>query len=123
MNVSLTLEEYEALLSMARKGASVDGRRQLEPFLQSIEKRNGITRYFLWVQWQEAGYALPPTAKFPEIWPPELRMSIERTDRAISLADVTKAMETRAKKPTNILVTTDPGATLGWTELHEYFHG
>jgi len=122
MNVTLTLEEYEALLSMARKGASTDGRRQLEPFLQSIEKRNGITRYFLWVQWQEAGYPLPPTAKFPEIWPPELRMSIERTDRAISLADVTQAMSTRANKPTNILVTTDPGATLGWTELNEYFH-
>jgi hypothetical protein len=121
MNIALTLEEYEALIGMARQGASVDRRRQIDRFLCAIEGRNGVTRHFLWVQWQEADYALPPITKFPEQWPPELRTTIERTDRAICIADVQKILETRARKPTNILVTKDPGGLLGWTALDDFF--
>lgn len=123
MNITLTLEEYEALASIARKSSDPNALRNVNAFLLSIENRNGIRRSFLWVQWQEAGYALPPTTKFPSSWPPELRFSLERTDRPISLADVQKVLASRAVKPLNILVTPDPGAELGWMPIEDYFRG
>lgn len=123
MNVTLTLEEYEALASISRKSADPDALRNVNAFLLEIERKNNIHRSFLWVQWQEAGYALPPTAKFPEKWPPELRFSLERTDRPISLADVQNVLRSKANKPVNVLVTADPGAELGWMPLADYFKG
>ena len=123
MNITLTLEEYEALTSLAREGSDSDGLRNINAFLAPIESRNGVVRSFLWVQWQEAGYALPPTTRFPTIWPPELRFSLERTDRPIALADVQKTLSFKANKPLNILVTSDPGAELGWMALTDYFRG
>ena len=124
MNITMSLEDYEALVTFARSDApSAEKRRSIEAFLRTIEKANGINRYFLWVQWQELGYALPATAVFPEVWPPELRASLERTDRAIARADVDAVLASRATRPTTILVTTDPGAELGWTAIDDFFVG
>ena len=122
-NVTMSLEQYEALTYFARQGQSVETLREISAFLQSIEKDNQITRSFIWVQWQETDYALPPTARFPDKWPPELRFSLERADRPISRADVEQVLSTKAKKPVTILVTTDPGGELGWTPIADYFKG
>jgi len=121
--VTLTLEQYEALSRLARNGATPDRVREIDAFLVDVEKANGVSRSFLWVQWQEAGQALPPTAKFPEVWPPELRMNIERVDRAISRADIEKALSSRARRPVKVMVTVDPGAELGWTPIDDFFKG
>jgi hypothetical protein len=124
MDLTITLEEYEALVYFARNGTTdADKKREIEAFLQQIEKRNDIKRYFLWVQWQETDYPLPATTQFPTVWPPELRFSIERTDRPIARADVEKVLADQANRPVNILVTTDPGAELGWMAIDEYFKG
>jgi hypothetical protein len=124
MLISLELEEYDALVSLARKGATeADTLRAVNAFTSAIEKKNNVKRYFLWVQWQEGGTQLPPTARFPESWPPQLRCSLERTDRPIARADVTRVLSTRATKPTTILVTTDPGGVLGWLPIDDYFKG
>jgi len=123
-NFTLTIEQYQALVALARAGTtSDDQRRQLEQFLVEIEKTNGVTRYLLWVQWQELEQALPPTAKFPEVWPPELRQLIQQINRPISLSDVNAVLAASAKKPTNVLVTPDPAAVVGWTPLALYFPG
>lgn len=119
--MTLTLEQYEALAYFARAGLEPDKLREVNAFLTDIEKSNGVTRSFLWVQWQETDYALPPTARFPDKWPPELRFSIERTDRPLARADIDKVLASKAKKPVTILVTTDPGAELGWTPINDYF--
>jgi hypothetical protein len=124
MKIQLELEEYEALSFFAREGAAdADKKRQVEAFLQSIEKKNSVTRYFLVVQWQEAAYALPPTARFPNPWPPEMRFTLERTDRPIARADVEKVLSTKAKKPVTVMITTDPGGELGWQAIDTYFKG
>jgi hypothetical protein len=121
--VTMTLEQYEALTYYARYGRAPDTLRSINAFIQEIEKENGITRSFLWVQWQEADYALPPTARFPDRWPPELRFNIERSDRALARADVEKVLATKAKRPVTVMVTTDPGGELGWIAIDDYFKG
>ncbi len=119
---TLTTEEYEALVFFARKGATeVQTSRNLDNFLKSIEKKNGITRHGLWIQWQEAGKQVPTTAKFPEAWPPELRYYLELLSRPIAKADVMTAVGKKARKPLNIMVTPDPAGVIGWTLIDAYF--
>jgi hypothetical protein len=119
----MTLEEYQALVYFVRASTHAEKKRQIESMLRQVEERNGVTRHVLVVQWQETGQALPPNTRFPDVWPPQLRVVIERTDRPLSRADVTKVLETRAVRPLNIMVTTDPAGELGWTAIDEYFTG
>lgn len=118
----LSQEDYEALVSFARRGVETpDQARTLDSFLTKIETASGIKRHKLWVQWQEADQPLPPTTAFPTKWPPEMRSYIEMISRPIARADVDAVVKARARKPVNILVTPDPGAILGWTAVNDYF--
>jgi hypothetical protein len=120
---TLNQEEYEALIALAREGVQTDPQRitRLEQFLRGIEKTNGITRSFLMVQWQELSAPLPPGTKFPEVWPPQLRKSIELISRPIAKADVDAVIEKYASEPTSILVTKDPAGLVGWTPIDQFF--
>jgi hypothetical protein len=93
----------------------------LDQWLRQIESKNGIARYFLWIQWQEKSAPLPQGARFPEIWPAKLRRSIEFVSRPIAKADVELTLNTYANDPIEVLVTPDPNALLGWTPLNDYF--
>lgn len=125
--LTVTLQEYETLVALAREGTRngdgsvTDKARELDLFLRSIEKRNNISRDGLWVQWQELDQPLPPKVRFPTTWPPELRKYIELTTRRVSKADVQAVLKAHASKPTNVMVTRDPGALVGWTTLDQYF--
>ena len=126
--ISLDAEQYSALVSMAREGAKddegnilVEKSRRLEAFLKDIEAKNDIKRFGLWIQWQETDHALPPNTNFPEVWPPSQRYFLELTSRPIAKDDVIKVLAARAKRPVNVLVTRDPGALVGWSELDSYF--
>lgn len=121
-NVTLDQEQYQALVFLARKGAATsDAKRVLEQFLKAIDKANDITRYFLKVRWQELEAPLPKRTSFPTVWPPELELSLERTDRPIAKVDVLDAVTKQASKPTNILVTRDPAGMAGWTKIDDFF--
>jgi hypothetical protein len=130
MNFTLTQEQYEALIALARK-STVDERgqtfpdkaRSLDNWLKLIEQSQNppIIRSALWVQWQEVDSPLPPGTEFPAIWPPNLRAFIELVTRKVTIADVNSIIQQRAKNPVNILVTPDPGAQLGWTTPAAYF--
>jgi hypothetical protein len=126
--LSLSLEEYEALISLAREGTKDDAgqvnhdlAKRLDDFLLGIERANSFVRDGLWVQWQEADQPLPPTARFPEVWPPTQRAYIEYCTRRVTLSDVESVLRTQARRPLSVLVTKDPGATYGWTELSKHF--
>lgn len=122
MAVTLTLEQYQAFVSLARKGATTpDELRAVNHFIKDVERANGITRSALWVQWQEAGEPVPPTARFPMEWPKKYRALIERLDRPVARVDVETILEQRAIKPVTVMVTPDSGATLGWTLLDDFF--
>lgn len=119
----LDVQEYEALIALARVGTKDDPEkaRQLDAFLKNIEKKNGVTRDVLWVQWSEMHQPVPPNVRFPTTWPPEMRYYIELVTRRIARADVEAVLENRAKNPVDVLVTRDPGATVGWTTLDAFF--
>ena len=124
-SITMTLDQYTSLVALARDGAKARGQNQgaLETFLISIEKANSITRYLMWVRWQELDAPLPPNTRFPTNWPPNLSHLIQQINKPISLADVNAAVTQYAKNPTNVMVTKDPGATLGWTQLAAAFPG
>lgn len=122
MNFTLSQEDYEAMVSLARRGlVGADSVRNFEAFLQRLEKQNGVTRSALWVQWQEADAPLPPEAEFPRTWPPNMRAYIEFISRPVTRQDVDAVVKSNAKKPVGVLVTTDPAAVVGWTKLEDYF--
>ena len=122
MSLTVTQEEYESLATLARAGATTpEQQRQLQAWLTLIETRNGITRYGLWVQWQEADSPLPATTRFPAVWPPEMRYFIQLFSRTINRADVDAVLAKRARNPVTVLVTPDPAALLGWTAVDEFF--
>lgn len=73
------------------------------------------------VQWQEATANLPAGTRFPEVWPPQLRRTIERRDRPIAKVDVEDLLEQYANDPLTVLVTTDPNGRLGWIPIDGYF--
>lgn len=122
MNLTLTQEQYQALIYLARLGSvTPDQKRVLEKFLKDLEALNGYKRYLLLVQWQELNSPLPAGTDFPAVWPPEMRRTIEREDRPIAKSDVLKEVDTYAKNPTNILVTKDVGGIVGWTKIDDFF--
>jgi hypothetical protein len=127
LTFTLSQEEYEALIAFAREGTKDSAGQvvhessiRLDQFLQNIEKRSGVTRSVVWVQWQELGVPLPPNTRFPEVWPPSMRVRIERVTRPISRADIDAVLDANAKNPVSVLFTKDPGALYGWTEVDQY---
>jgi hypothetical protein len=106
--VTVTYQEYESLVFLAREGARLKGfieaaetdprlrylveaanryvgtdankPRELEAFLKNIEKQNDITRSFLAVRWQELDEPLPPrTAGAATRWPENWPPNLEGT--------------------------------------------
>jgi hypothetical protein len=132
MNFTLTQDDYEALIALARKSTqSVDSNgnmvvdqlqsQALESFLKDLETRNGVTRSALWVQWQELDTPIATTARFPYRWPVDLRAYMELLTRPIGRKDVEQLVASRATNPTNIMVTRDPSGAVGWTLLDDFF--
>lgn len=126
--LALNQSDYETLVAYARKGTlnpdgtiNQDSSNGLEAWLRDLEKRNGITRYAVWVQWQEQDAPLPVGTIFPDKWPPELRQYIALVTRPIARSDVDKMLAEKARKPTSVLVTRDPAARVGWTEIDFFF--
>lgn len=126
--ISLSQEQYEALIAYARLGTiKADGQtdanraRALNSFLVAIEKVNGVERHAVWIQWQETSAPLPPGTNFPETWPPEMREYLALVTRPISKSDVLTVLKSKASSPMAVLVTSDPAGLVGWTELDVFF--
>lgn len=128
MSITLTQEQYEALVSLAQQGTlASDGTTDqdkaltLSAFLADIERANNITRYSLWVRWQDPTAPLPPGVRFPTSWPPSLQYFIQLLTRPITYTDVTTLVASRTPNALNILVTKDPAGLVGWAKLDDYF--
>jgi hypothetical protein len=122
MDFTLNQEEYEALVALANVGAvTPEQRRSLDAWLRLIETKNNVVRHQLWVQWQEVDTPLPPNTRFPSTWPPTQRGYIEFISRVITREDVDVLLAAKARNPVTVLVTPDPGASLGWTPVDAFF--
>lgn len=122
MTFTLTQEQYEALIALARRGATTDEQlRSLGVFLQTIERANGVTRSFVLVQWQEMDAPLPAGTTFPEVWPPDMRWPIELISRPVARADVDAVLRVRAINPTGVMCTRDPAGIVGWIPVEDFF--
>jgi hypothetical protein len=128
MNFTLSQDQYEALISLARDGTilpdgttNVEKSRQLDAFLKLIEKANDVSRDLVWVQWQELDEPLPPGTLYPEVWPPDKRRKIEFVTRRVARADVDAMLAAHARNPTNVLVTRDPAGVLGYIPVADFF--
>jgi hypothetical protein len=123
MNFTLTQEQYEALISLARQGTVSDANksRQLESWLRLIEKENGVVRDLVVVLWQEMNAPLPAGTFFPTNWPPNLKRTVELTTRRVARADVDKVLEAHADAPTSVMCTRDPAGVLGLTPIDQFF--
>lgn len=128
MAITLSQEQYEALIALAQRGTvdpdgSMNQERAvgLDTFLRDIERSNNITRYSLWVRWQDPTAPLPPGVRFPKTWPPELQYFLQFITRPIAKKDVLKVVGDRTKNAVNVMVTRDPAALLGWTKLEDHF--
>lgn len=120
--ISMSEEQYEQLVGLARKGLSDnEAQRMLEDFLRTIEQANGITRYLLWVRWQEVGQIHPVNQPFPDGWPPTQQVRIERLSSPVTRAQVEAVVSSRGINPTGTLVSEDPGGQLGWSTIDQYF--
>lgn len=120
--------EYETLIEFARRGTlnpdgSINQERAigLNSWLRMIETKNGVSRYFVMLQWQEQDAPVPAGNNFPTKWPPELRAPISLVSRPITRADADAVLAVKAKNPTNVLVTRDPAGLVGWTEIDVFF--
>lgn len=127
-SISLTLEQYEALIALARQSTvNADGSinqqaaNVLNAFLASIEQANGITRSSLWIRWQDPTAPLPPGVRFPETWPPTLQFFLQLITRPIAKTDVQTVVNGKTANAVNIMVTPDPAALVGWTQLGSFF--
>jgi hypothetical protein len=122
VNFTLDQEQYEALVALARRGATdANQARDLDSFLKVIEKANGITRDFVLVKWQELNQPLPPGSFFPTDWPPELQRSIEFVTRRVAKSDVERMLAVHAKQPTSVMCTRDPAGIVGLKLLDDFF--
>lgn len=126
--ITLQQSDYETLVELARRGTldssgqvMPDRARDLDSWLKNLEEVNDIHRYAIWVQWQEQDAPLPPGTRFPEQWPPLLRAYLALTTRPIARGDVDTLLNSKARNPTNVLVTRDPGAIVGWTQVDVFF--
>jgi len=129
-NLTLTQQNYEALIALAQRSTvqpdgSIDQTKaqELQGYLREIEKANGITRYSLWIRWQDPSTPLPPgwKANFPKTWPPNLQFFLQLISRPLCKNDVLTVVNARTPKAVNIMVTSDLVALVGWTQLDVYF--
>lgn len=154
MELTITEQQYEALVHLAREGArlkcfleaaegnpkyaalvagaraysaaSVGSVLALEEFLKEMELQNGIVRRFLAIRWQETAAPLPPrvagrATRWPDNWPPELDGTIERIGAPITKREVGDWIQNHAKRPSVVMVTSDPARRVGWSSLESFF--
>lgn len=125
---TLSQEQYESLIALAQASTvnpdgsiNQDKALVLDAALRDIESANGVTRYSLFIRWQDPLAPLPPGVNFPATWPPTLQFFLQLVTRPISKADVLTVVQQRTPKALNVMVTPDPAGLVGWTQIDAYF--
>ena len=113
--LSITRSQYEALLATA----SLASPQVADQLRLEIDAANGITRYFLYIRWQDVGGKAPPRIELGKGWPPAQTYKLE-LERRIARLDVDEVLRNNAVNPVSIMVTPDRQGVLGWTLIDDY---
>lgn len=114
-NVTLTRAQYDALLALASTTSASEART----LRRTIDQANGITRYFLYIRWQDVGGKPPARVELGKGWPANQTYQLE-LERPISRADVDDVLRNNASNPVSVMVTPDPAGVVGWTLVDDY---
>ncbi len=115
--VTMTLEQYEALASMAFQGAN--NPRGLVNMLGEIDRSNTLQRYIAVIRWQELD-SPPPGIRYPVEWPPSMTLLLSQS-KPISREFAETSLAAAARRPTNALITKDPAGKVGWSTFDVFF--
>lgn len=114
-NITMTRAQYDALIAAAHAGQTVE----VDRLRDLIDESNGITRYQLWIRWQDVGGRPPPRIELGKGWPVDQTYFLE-LERKITRLDVDDVLRNNAQNPVSVMVTPDVDATVGWTLINDY---
>lgn len=113
--ITMTRGQYDALYALAQEASAADA----SVLQKQIDKANGITRYILWVLWQDVGGQPPPRIELKNGWPATNRQRLE-LERKIARSDVDDFLRVNAVNPVGVMVTPDPDCVVGITLIDDY---
>lgn len=114
MSISLSRDQYDLLLSYARRERAPD--ELLDDTQRRIDAANGVRRFALNIRWMARGGAAPTRIDIGKGWPPTQQFLL-KMDRAITREDVNAILRAQPSTPVSVNVTSDPRGVVGWTEL------
>lgn len=115
-SISLDLLDWSSIVGAILRQEVDD----LNALLGKIDRDNDLTRYYLYVKWQDAAVPRPgPDAPIQD-WPP-WRMEWFTAYEPFTRQFVEEFVDRQTSKALYILVTDDPSGDVGWYTLEEFF--
>jgi len=116
-DITITRAQYDSLLAAANGDTQVD----VEGLQKLIDDANGITRYFLYIRWQDLGGQPPTRIELGDgvNWPANQEFGLSQ-ETPISREDVDIVLQTQATNPVDAMVTSDRNGIVGWTLLDDW---
>lgn len=118
MTISMTQNQYDTLLAVAFGTETLD-HAALLALRKDIDTANGITRYFLYILWQDLGQSPIRKIEIGLPWPAGQKFALEMF-RPITLDDVTAVLADNAIEPVSVLLTRDREGIVGLIPLESY---
>lgn len=115
MSLIITREQLDALFFAADAGDM----STVKTTVATIDKANNVTRYSLFVRWQEVTGEPESYVNDRRDYPSFKRNRLNMT-RVITREDVLALVAQFASSSTNIQVTPDVSGAIGWTEIDVY---
>jgi hypothetical protein len=116
MTVSVKDEDWEALVGAILKEETDD----LNVLLTRVDEENSLTRYYLYIKWQDAGAKRPAPGDEITDWPP-WRFAWFISYTQFTEEFVTDYVDGQTDHALAILVTDDPSGEVGWFTVEDFF--
>jgi hypothetical protein len=113
--MNITRDQYDALLQAA---LTLDTKEVLR-IRDIVDTANSISRYVLYLRWQDVGGTPPRRIELGKPWPEDSTKLLEM-DRPISKQDVLAVVTRAAANPVSIMVTPDRLGVVGWTLIDDF---
>jgi hypothetical protein len=116
VSVTVSDADWAALVGSVLK----EDTGELTTVFDRVDNQNDLTRYYLYIKWQEGGARRPGPNDPITDWPPWLFQWFVQYER-FTREFVDDFLEREAINPIYVLVTDDPSGEVGWYTLDEFF--